>query len=789
MGSSRDMAGRSNTGSSDSTRRPDAPELHIVRCCPLCNELMEFDPQSSPQVVVCDSCGLACTVDVAPQRPTLDIEDFAIAPPAASDHDDAVHWLQKSPGPILPAPDFAAKQASARRRQLALAGGVASTAALAIAMLSGYFGYHTASDKLALQQQTVESRQQAETQRLLEQQQRLELQRTDAEAKRLAAQRDVRAVTAKYLAAQSQELAAVEPWRSVSVSTNAIRSTLDVDGIVLPEAHQSLRDSLLRCSGSHDIDAIELRGHAGPITTLAVSPDGRWLATGSVDRTARIWDLQADHPQRTANTLNIHQKPVTSILFSNDGKSLITGSRDATACVWSLGIDAPAAIPVILPGRSQPISQLALSPNGDWLAAVSTEAGADIGLGQLWNLAGSAGKATSMALTGHAGQIQAMAISPDNHWLALGVDDAVKLWDLTARDPAAASIERQCRHGNVTAILFSNDGRWLVTCGAGREPAVRLWNLTSRDASESLLLKGLDGPVRAAAVSADSRYLVAAGDDQRLRVWNLQGVNAETEPTLLPLGAAKITAVAVSKAGDWLAASDASGKVFLWRVNFAGVEPQPVVLTASDKALNALAFTADGRWLAAAGDDWTARLWNLDIAQLAGQAEVLAKVQLETAQQVSSQSLLESTLAVLDPRELTEATTTGLIWSAVEWHAPRVQANWKVWMQDRLAVPEVAPAPEPQMARGPRLNELGEFGDVDMPSIDPAPQAAPIAEPSILPTPDEKPSLVVAPPESEDAKPRPALNHEWPVRSIVKRHDVDAEPRTAARPASTLEIR
>jgi WD40 repeat protein len=741
---------------------------------------MEFDPQSSPQVVVCDSCGLACTID-APQvrATTLELDEFAAAPPAANEGDAVVQWLERSPGPILPAPDFAAKQASARRRQLAMAGGVAGSAALAIALLSGYFGYQTASDELAVQQQTAESRQQETTQRLLEAKEQVEQQRSEADAKRVAAQRDVRAVTAKYLAAQSQELASRQPWQSVAVSAEAVRTTLAVDGGVVAEAHQSLRDSLHRCSTSHDIDAIELRGHAGAINALAVSPDGRWLATGSADRTARVWDLNADHPQRTSITLNVHQKPVTSILFGHDGNWLITGSRDATACLWSIGATGPAAIPVILPGKGQPISQMAMSPNASWLAAVSTEAGAEEGLGQLWNLAAGPSSVASMALTGHAGQIQAMAISPDSRWLALGVDGAVKLWDLTARDPAAASLERQCRHGQVTATMFTGDGKWLVTCGAGREPAVRLWNLASQDASDSLLMTGLDGPVRAALVSSDSRYLVAAGHDQRLRVWKLNGVTAETAPSIIPAGDAALTAVAMSKQGDWLAASDASGKVFLWRVGADGVEPHPVVLAAGDEAINSVAFTSDGHWLAAAGEDWTARLWNLDIAQLAAHADALANVQMRAAKTLARQSVLENAVALLAPQEIVESTTPGLIWSAVQWHAPRIQSGWKAWLSDQFI-----PAAEPQIATGPRTNEVGA---VDMLPVDPISEV-PSAEP-VTPTVEEKPSLMVAMPEADPVTPRPSIEHAWPVRSIVKRPTAeDGEPRTAAKPASTLEV-
>lgn len=769
------MAGRKEFGQASDSRDEGTLSLHVVRSCPLCNELMEFDPHSNPQVVVCDSCGLACTVDVPPPAPQLiEIEELAAAPLATEDGDDVIQWLERSPGPILPNPDFAAKQASARRRQLAMAGGVAGSAALAISLLSGYFGYHQASDKLAIQQQTAESREQESAQLFIEIQARLERERLAAEAQRASAERDVRAVTAKYLAAQSQELAAAEPWRSVLVSTDAIRSTLAADGVVVPEAHQSLRDALLRCSASHDIDAIELRGHAGPITTIAVSPDGRWLATGSADRTARLWDLKNDHPQRTSVALNVHQKPVTSVLFSPDGGSLITGSRDATACVWQLGVDRPAEIPTILPGKSQPISQMALSADGHWLAAVSTEGGAETGLGQLWSLAAGPASTHSMQLTGHAGRIQAMAISPGNRWLALGVDDAVKLWDLTARDPAAASVERQCRHGRVTAALFTVDGKWLVTCGDAREPAIRLWNLTSNDPSDSLLLDELDGPVRAAAVSADSKYLVAAGNDQQLRVWNLTSIQADSTPIVLTAGDAQLTNVAMSAAGDCLAASDASGKIYLWRVAASGIEQSPVVLAASDKAINSLAFTPDGRWLAAAGDDWTARLWNLNIGDLATAADKLANAQIETARLAARQPSLQESLLALAPSGMAEATLPGALWSTIRLHAPRVQAGWKPWLLERLTLPE-----EPKIATGPRPNEVGELAP---PAIEEP--AMPAAEPV-----QEKPSLMVALPAADPAPSRPAVPHEWPVRSIVKRSGpAEAEPRTAAKPASTLEI-
>ena len=367
-----------------------------------------------------------------------------------------------------------------------------------------------------------------------------------------------------------------------------------------------------------------------------------------------------------------------------------------------------------------------------------------------------------------------MAVSPGNRWLALGVDDAVKLWDLTARDPSAASVDRRCRHGRVTATLFTNDGKWLITCGEGREGAVRLWNLSSVDPSDSLLLHGLNGPVRAATASADSRYFAAAGNDSRLRVWNLAELNAASAPTVLAAGDARLTQVAMSGAGDWLAACDAAGRIYLWRVTTAGVQPEAVVLQASSQAITALAFTADGRWLAAAGDDWTARLWKLDIAELSADADRVANVQLEAAALASRGPTLTESILPLASSDIVVSSVPGTLWSVVRSQAPRVQAGWKTWLMERLTLP-----PEPKIAAGPRTNEVGvsappKFEEPDMP----------VAEPRA-----DKPSLMVAIPEAELPPSRPTVNHQWPVRSIMRRGSVDkAEPRTAAKPASTLEI-
>ena len=76
---------------------------------------------------------------------------------------------------------------------------------------------------------------------------------------------------------------------------------------------------------------VTLRGHTGAVTSVAFSADGKRIASGSYDRTVRVWDARTG---QEALTLKGHADPVTSVAFSADGKRIVSGSTDQTVRVW-----------------------------------------------------------------------------------------------------------------------------------------------------------------------------------------------------------------------------------------------------------------------------------------------------------------------------------------------------------------------------------------------------------------------------------------------------------------------
>ncbi len=93
----------------------------------------------------------------------------------------------------------------------------------------------------------------------------------------------------------------------------------------------------LSVAGPEDpASSLVLRGHEERVTSLAISPDGRWLVTGSDDKTARLWDLTAKDPASSSLVLRGHDGGIYSLAISPDGRWLVTGSYDKTARLWDL---------------------------------------------------------------------------------------------------------------------------------------------------------------------------------------------------------------------------------------------------------------------------------------------------------------------------------------------------------------------------------------------------------------------------------------------------------------------
>ncbi len=590
-------------------------EPDIVRChCPLCNTAAEVVEQSGPQDVDCENCGLHFMIDPSQVDPSSNEPTSSAL--AEEPRDELQRWLAGEPIQERPATGIRRLRRWCRNHPFK----AALSSALLVALFAGIgvlsWTFMLTTQALAEQNRENERLVQAHRQARRELERKLEIaetRRKEAVARHERARREAHSEMARYLTQQSQQFGSRSPQLSMELAAEALKITRQVKAPIIREAHQVLRDGLLK------IDGKQLRGHGGKIISVAVSPDSRWLASGSVDRTAYLWDLKSADPSATPTVLRGHESHVSAVEFTRDRQWLVTGSSDSTVRLWNMKTGDPSQSPVVLRGNRGRIGGLAVSRDSRWLVTAGGGFTLSDSAAFLFDLESVDSLRKPVELTGHRGQIRVVAISPNNRWVISGGEDgAARLWDLTALRPAVTPIILSGHQGRISAAVFSPDSRWLATSGgfSSQDFGVRLWDLSEKVPDSAIVLGGHQAPVEALAIGPQGRWLVTASVDGVARAWDLTAADPAARSISLRGPARPIQIVAISPKANWIISGNSDGTVHLWGLDSTGPSEMPVVLSGHRGRITSLATSPDGHWLVSAGEDSSLRLWSLRIDEL-----------------------------------------------------------------------------------------------------------------------------------------------------------------------------
>jgi WD40 repeat protein/DNA-binding SARP family transcriptional activator len=427
------------------------------------------------------------------------------------------------------------------------------------------------------------------------------------------AERESRIATARELAAAAVANLEVDTQRSLLLALEAVRTTREADGTVLPEAEEALHWAiqadrlLLTIPGNGEVDVspdgsrvlveqelgtasvydaasgerlltVESGGQLGD---LDYSPDGRFFATSNFggDGFTRIWDAASGDEIRR---LGLEGGPALccDIEFSPDRRFLATQAF-TTTYLWDLETGRQVI-------NFHAFGQVAFAPNGkriligqDVYDAYEPDGGHDV-----------------VSLSGHMGEVNDASWSPDGRTIAISGSDRVIVWDARSGDQMFTIFAPP--GGDFTDLDFDPLSTRIAT-GMGDGAAI-VWELSPSGAKEAYTLAGHGAAIRDVVFGPDGMRLFTGGADGTAKIWD---VTPDSEREWLTVSGA--TGVAYSPDGDHLATGSEDGNVNIYD---ARTGRRVLVLRGHTGWVNAVDFSPDGSRLASAADDGTVRIWD-----------------------------------------------------------------------------------------------------------------------------------------------------------------------------------
>ena len=388
------------------------------------------------------------------------------------------------------------------------------------------------------------------------------------------------------------------------------------------------------------------------ISALAISPDGRFIASGSYDRLIQLWDFSSGE---LLQTLAGHENTIMGLAFSPDSQTLISGSTDNTINVWD--VTQPGRQIDTL-GEQEPnwlfggIQEVRFSPDGQLIASTD-----DDGV-KLWNA--QAYTLLDSPLDDAYGDAYGLSFSPDGRFLAVGFDDGtIRLWNVQTRD-LLLTLEG---HTNVvTSVQFHPDDQLLLS--GSWDGTVKLWDwemgeelftideaisinyvafnpdgetfvfaagdeINLWDTSHRREMASFDeihtGGVEIVEFSPDGMYLVSGAGDKTVKISRLSPILLHTLDDM----SSSVSSIAISPDGRYIAAVGDGGIWSYWITMWCGYEPDSsvkvwdaqtgdLVYSFDDHTglVNHVVFSPDGQLLVFVSQDKTVRVWDMQTREV-----------------------------------------------------------------------------------------------------------------------------------------------------------------------------
>ena len=357
-------------------------------------------------------------------------------------------------------------------------------------------------------------------------------------------------------------------------------------------------------------------GHTDIVNSVAFSPDGKTLAAGSHYMTIKLWDVATGKEQADLKGSAVrdgaqraHTEPVQSVAYSPGGKTLASGSQDHTIRLWDVATGKERAVL----GHGQTVYSVAYSPDGKTLASGS--GGIENGRIKLWDVATGKEKAN---LKGPVNLVYSVAFSPDGKTLATLEGNQIVLLDVASGKKTAT-----LGTGNWGALAFSPDGKILAAAG---EKTI-LWDVASAKETYAApdhlsvvsVAYSLDGKILASARVDNTIKLWDVASRKN---------TATLKPDTYWLGrnrVCRVMSVGFSPDGKTVASVGwiwedfpkhiaVGGEMKLWDMTTG---KNTVTFQSGTILVTCVAFSPDGKTLASGSRDGTIKLWDVAAVQKA----------------------------------------------------------------------------------------------------------------------------------------------------------------------------